>query len=75
MLGKVLNIHGYHGSANNSLYEALKENGYGVITAELDYDALGIEKAASILSSIIEQEGVDSVAGTSLGVLRSLLLG
>lgn len=67
MLGTVLNIHGYHGSAQNSLYEALKENGYDVITVNLDYEALGMERTAVFLGSIIEQEGVDGVAGTSLG--------
>lgn len=67
MLGTVLNIHGYHGSASNSLYEALRENGYNVITTNLDYDELGMEMTASFLSNIIEQEGVDGVAGTSLG--------
>lgn len=67
MLGKVLNIHGYRGSAENSLYEALKENGYDVITMNLDYDELGMEKTASFLDIIIEKEGVDGVAGTSLG--------
>lgn len=67
MLGTVLNIHGYRGSSQNSLYEALKENGYDVITMNLDYDAFGMEKTAVFLDSIIEQEGVDGVAGTSLG--------
>lgn len=64
---KVLNIHGYRGSENNSLYQALHETGYDVVTLSLDYDKLSPEKVLSLLDNIIERENIDGVAGTSLG--------
>lgn len=67
MQGKVLNIHGYKGSGKNSLFTALKETGYNVVTVDIDYDALGAEKAMSLIEHIIEREEIVGVAGTSLG--------
>lgn len=37
---KILNIHGYKGSAKNSAYEALIALGHEVTSPELDYDTL-----------------------------------
>lgn len=64
---KILNIHGYRGSENNNLYQALHETGYDVVTLSIDYDKLSPEEVMSLLNSIIERENIYGVAGTSLG--------
>ena len=67
MYGPILNIHGYRGSAQNSLYKSLTDTGYEVYTVEVDYDKFNPTEIMSGLSHIIEKVGVRGVAGTSLG--------
>ena len=41
---KILNIHGYKGSSENSACSALKNLGFEVISPEINYDSLAPEK-------------------------------
>lgn len=73
----VLNIHGYHGRADNSLYQALVANNYDVLSYKMDYDG---GKSPRALLDMLEaqirnpEQGITAIAGTSLGGFYALLL-
>ncbi len=71
---KILNIHGYKGSSENSACLALKELGYDVISPQLDYDAESPENILSLLSDVLSDSKPDVIVGTSLGGFFALLL-
>ena len=64
---KILNIHGYGGSAQNAAYQAWQENGCQVISPALDYDALAPDAVHTMLRETVSAEGIDMVCGTSYG--------
>lgn len=71
---KILNIHGYKGSAENSACLVLKEMGFDVISPQIDYDAESPEKVLDNLRKIFTENKPDYIIGTSLGGFFALLL-
>ena len=63
----VLNIHGYHGTPQNAACAALRANGCRVISPEMDYDAQTPQQLLRMLRGIIAENGIERIAGTSLG--------
>lgn len=71
---KILNIHGYKGSADNSACLVLKELSYDVISPQIDYDTESLEKILAELENILNENKPDYIVGTSLGGFFALLL-
>lgn len=71
---KILNIHGYHGNAENSAYYVLKDIGCNVISPALDYDSESPDKTLEKLFSIIQKNEPDAITGTSYGGFFAVLL-
>lgn len=71
---KILNIHGYKGSAENSACLVLKEMGLDVISPQIDYDAESPQKILDKLKNIFTENKPDYIVGTSLGGFFALLL-
>lgn len=71
---KILNIHGYKGSAQNSAYSALENLGCDVISPEIDYDVLTPKKTLEMLHRQIIDNEVDIIVGTSLGGFYAAVL-
>lgn len=71
---KILNIHGYGGSTQNSAYTTFTNMGYEVISPALDYDNRSPQDILSELKSIIDSNGVKLIVGTSLGGFFSAVL-
>lgn len=70
---KILNIHGYGGSAENSACLALKELGHDVISPQIDYDAESSENIFGDIKKAVEENKPDHIVGTSLGGFFALL--
>lgn len=64
---KILNIHGYKGSAKNSAYEVLTALGHEVTSPELDYDTLSSDETLEILLREAGECGAEMLVGSSLG--------
>lgn len=64
---KILNIHGYKGSAKNSAYEALTALGHEAASPELDYDMLLPDETLEILLCEAGECGAEMLVGSSLG--------
>ncbi|MGN0470701.1 MAG: YqiA/YcfP family alpha/beta fold hydrolase [Acutalibacteraceae bacterium] len=64
---KILNIHGYKGSQENSAATALKKLGYNVISPAINYDSDSPESIIDNLSAVLYDESPDVIVGTSLG--------
>lgn len=64
---KILNIHGYKGSAKNSAYEALTALGHEVTSPELDYDTLSPDETLEMLLREAGECGAEMLVGSSLG--------
>ncbi|MBR2768729.1 MAG: hypothetical protein IKD68_07335 [Solobacterium sp.] len=64
---RVLNIHGYQGSAENSAYIALQSIGCEILSPQIDYDAEEPEPILDQLSGIAEKKKIELLVGTSLG--------
>lgn len=64
---KILNIHGYKGSAKNSAYEALTALGHEAASPELDYDMLLPDETLEILLREAGECGAKMLVGSSLG--------
>jgi len=64
----ILNIHGYNGSSENTMYHILSElfPDKEIISPQLDYDAKTPFQIRNALSALISQD-VELIAGTSLG--------
>lgn len=71
---KILNIHGYKGSAENAACIVLKEQGHDVISPQIDYDTANPEKILEKLKNIFTENKPDYIVGTSLGGFFALLL-
>ncbi len=71
---KILNIHGYKGSAKNSACLVLKEMGLDVISPQIDYDVESPQKILDKLKNIFTENKPDYIVGTSLGGFFALLL-
>ena len=69
-----INIHGYHGSSENSAYYVLKDIGCNVISPALDYDSEAPDKILDKLSGIIQKNELDAIIGTSYGGFFAVLL-
>ena len=63
----VLNIHGYGGRTQNFAYEALESHGCTVTSPEIDYDMTSPEMILTRLRSIIAEQDIDLLVGTSVG--------
>ncbi len=71
---KILNIHGYKGSPENSACYALKNLGFEVVSPEINYDSSAPEQVYRKLCSIITENEINMIAGTSLGGFYGTLL-
>lgn len=71
---KILNIHGYKGSSENSACLVLKAMGFDVISPQIDYDAENPEKILDNLIKLFAESKPDYIAGTSLGGFFALLI-
>lgn len=71
---KILNIHGYKGSAENSACLVLKELGHNVISPQIDYDAEKPDKILADLRNTVDEIKPDYIVGTSFGGFFALLL-
>lgn len=64
----ILNLHGYGGSPRNAAYAALQANGCDkVISPDIDYEADAPEVILDRLRSIIREQNIRLLVGTSLG--------
>lgn len=71
---KVLNIHGYKGSAFNSVATAMDANGLEIVTESIDYDGTDPEIITEhLLESYLKNE-CEAIAGTSLGGFYAMVL-
>ena len=64
---KILNLHGYNGSSHNAAYAALTEKGCEVISPQTDYDSINAHDFISEMKTIISEQNIDMLAGTSFG--------
>lgn len=64
---KILNIHGYTGSAENSACSVLRRIGCEVVSPQLDYDSMLPENILDTLGRQITENNIGCIAGTSLG--------
>lgn len=64
---KVFNIHGYHGTAENSLFNALKANNIETGGITVDYDSKDPVAIFELLCKEFENRGYTAVSGTSFG--------
>lgn len=71
---KVLNIHGYNGSAFNSVAVAMELNGLKVVTENIDYDGTDPEIITEHLLEIYLKNKCEAIAGTSLGGFYAMVL-
>lgn len=71
---KVLNIHGYKGSSENSACITLKNLGHEVISPQIDYDLKNPDEIFDDLKKIFAENNLDYIVGTSLGGFFALLL-
>ncbi len=62
---RILNIHGYTGSAENSACSVLRKMGYDVVSPQLDYDSMSPDSVLDVLSRRISDNNI--IVGTSLG--------
>lgn len=71
---KLLNIHGYKGSAENSAYEALTALGHEIASPELEYDLLSPDETLDILLRKAAECGAETLVGSSLGGFYAAVL-
>lgn len=64
---KILNIHGYTGSAENSACSVLRKMGYDVVSPQLDYDLMSPDSVLDVLGQQISDNNITHIVGTSLG--------
>lgn len=71
---KILNIHGYRGSAENCAFSALTGLGCEVVSPQLDYDELSPEAVMYMLRGTAANENIRLIVGTSLGGFFAAIL-
>ena len=71
---KILNIHGYRGSSDNSAYHALLPLGAEIISPQMDYDTQSPDEILLFLNDLWQQNGCQAIVGTSLGGFYAALL-
>ncbi|MBR0484889.1 MAG: hypothetical protein IJJ69_08965 [Oscillospiraceae bacterium] len=64
---KILNLHGYHASAENSACYALKACGYEVISPQIDYDNEFPRDLIAKLTELYQSAHCEAVVGSSMG--------
>lgn len=65
---KILNIHGYGGSAQNTVFRLMDElYPSQVVSPQIDYDTTSPDTVVSILDKLIRAESVGAIVGTSFG--------
>lgn len=71
---KILNIHGYRGSCENSSFAALSALGAEMISPQMDYDKQSPDEILLSLNDLWQQNGCQAIVGTSLGGFYAALL-
>lgn len=71
---KILNIHGYRGSCENSSFAALSALGAEMISPQMDYDKQSPDEILLFLNDLWQQNGCQAIVGTSLGGFYAALL-
>ena len=71
---KILNIHGFRGSAENAAFGALTGLGHDVVSPAFDYDAVSADIVIEKLREIIRDEAPQYIVGTSYGGFFAALL-
>ena len=71
---KILNIHGFRGSAENAAFGALTGLGHDVVSPPFDYDSVTPDKVAEKLRGMIGEEKPQYIVGTSYGGFFAALL-
>ena len=64
---KILNIHGFRGSAENAAFSALTVLGHEVISPAFDYDATSPDEVMEKLRTLKEKHSPKYIVGTSYG--------
>ena len=64
---KILNLHGYRGEAANSVFNAMIELGYDVISPQIDYDSITPKKLLKDMLELYDRNDCGAVVGTSAG--------
>ncbi|MDE6707554.1 MAG: hypothetical protein K2K06_05920 [Oscillospiraceae bacterium] len=64
---KILNIHGYGAIAENTSGNALKKNGYEVVSPQIDYDTQEPYAIKKILEKLYTEQHCEAVTGNSMG--------
>jgi len=65
---KILNIHGYHGSAKNTAYRVLEKlYPCQIVSLQFDYDKYAPDNMLSILERLVKEENIGAIVSTSLG--------
>ena len=64
---RILNIHGYNGSPENSACKALAKLGHEIISPAFDYENESPDDIMGRLSRLADDEQPDIIVGTSLG--------
>lgn len=71
---KILNLHGYKGSSNNTNFRIIQDAGYEVVSPQLEYDDYRPSEVVDILSRIVEKEHPDLIVATSFGTFFGKIL-
>ncbi len=64
---RIFSIHGYNGSAHNSVYNALTDCGYDVYAPQIDYNAKSPREILYWLFGEYAKSECNAVVGTSVG--------
>ena len=64
---KILNIHGYGAKAENSVFYALKNNGYEPVSLQLDYEKQRPEDILDLLLKTYQENHCEAITGSSMG--------
>ena len=71
---RILNIHGYNGSTENSAYKALAKLGHEIISPAFDYENESPDNIMDRLRSIAEKKSPDIIVGISMGGFYAAVL-
>ena len=71
---KILNIHGYRGSCENSSFAALSALGAEMISPQIDYDKQSPDEILLFLNNLWQKHNCQAIVGTSLGGFYAALL-